>query len=265
MTVLYPVGYQDDFVTEAELRAIDKGKLHPEFEHRVFPWIVSMRGLIGIGDMWRAVQPVGPGFAPAGRSFHLTQKFKSGIEGCSAVDLVARGPIGYSGYHRAPTWAESATAPLYGLHTFVTGEPWHMQCLEIRGFGTWEALGRPDPLPFTLPGEDDMQFVPSVPPKRLLDTRDLGNKVAVGQVVRVSIPGGAASAMLNFTVTQPGGAGYLTAWGGGETPPTTSNVNFVAGETVANAAAVPVDNGVIRFTVSGSPAHVVVDLQGVFT
>ena len=40
--------------------------------------------------------------------------------------------------------------------------------------------------------------------------------------------------MLNVTVTQPKAAGYLTVYPHGSPLPHTSNVNFVAGETIPN-------------------------------
>ena len=58
--------------------------------------------------------------------------------------------------HRAPTWTETVNAPTYGLHTFITApspEPWHMQCVEMRGYQTWIVNGRRDPLHLDLPGE----------------------------------------------------------------------------------------------------------------
>ena len=50
--------------------------------------------------------------------------------------------------HRAPTWAETADAPEWGLHTFIMNppEPWHLQPIEIRGWQTWVNLGRKDPV-----------------------------------------------------------------------------------------------------------------------
>jgi hypothetical protein len=126
--------------------------LHPEFHRRLFAWIESMDGLIGCGQTYRAVQPSKPGFAPPGMSFHEKQRFASGLNVVSAVDLVARAwPGNPNQAHRSPTWEESGTAPNYGVYTFVKGEPWHMQCVEMRGYQTWVNAGRPDPGPFTLP------------------------------------------------------------------------------------------------------------------
>jgi hypothetical protein len=141
--------------------------LHPEFHRRLFAWIESMGGLIGIGQTYRAVQPVKPGFAPPGMSFHEKQRFASGLEVVSAADLVALAAKGNPNpAHRSPTWQESATAPLYGVYTFVKNEPWHLQCTDgpSRGYQTWVNAGRPDPKFFTLPGVVPPTPPPVVPP-----------------------------------------------------------------------------------------------------
>ena len=154
MTALYPIGYATSLVPMSVLRSKHEPKMHPEFARRLFPWLESMGGQIGIGGGWRDTQPTKPGFAPDGMSFHQSQTFASGIVGYAAVDLVARS--GLVSNHRAPTWAESATAPRWGLHTFIKDppEPWHMQPVEMRGWSTWVNAGRPDPVAgFPLPGQ----------------------------------------------------------------------------------------------------------------
>jgi len=154
---MYPNGYGTQMVTLAEMQAKHGPKMHPEFRRRFFAWIESMGGLLGVGGGWRDTQPDKPGFAPDGKSFHQYQHFASGLRAYCAVDLVARNG---SNVHRAPTWGESETAPDYGLHTFITGEPWHIQPIEIRGWQTWVDNGRRDPvagvtLPGEIPEEDD--------------------------------------------------------------------------------------------------------------
>jgi len=129
------------------MRDLHEPKMHPEMARRFFAYM-EHKGF-GVGGGFRATQPVKPGFAPPGKSFHEAQTFASGISAYCAIDLVVAVP---GGKHRAPTWDECADAPLYGLHTFVNNEPWHIQPIEIRGHGTWVNAGRPDPKPFTLPG-----------------------------------------------------------------------------------------------------------------
>jgi hypothetical protein len=157
VTIRYPYGYGTGTKTMTELRARYEPKMHPEFARRLFAWIESQGGNIGIGGGWRDTQPDKPGFAPEGRSFHQYQDFASGLRAYAAVDLVARNG---TDKHRAPTWEETETAPAYGVHTFIrnpTPEPWHAQPTDgpSRGWSTWKNAGSPDPDPnFVLPGDE---------------------------------------------------------------------------------------------------------------
>ncbi|MFE6848118.1 hypothetical protein [Streptomyces sp. NPDC057686] len=54
------------------------------------------------------------------------------------------------------------------------------------------------------------------------------------------IPAGVSAVALNVTVTNPREAGHLTVFPSGQTAPTTSNLNFTAGQTIANSVIVPV-------------------------
>ncbi|MFE4261810.1 hypothetical protein [Streptomyces sp. NPDC056883] len=114
-------------------------------------------------------------------------------------------------------------------------------------------------------------------PTRVVDTRE-GQGTAKGQVPgygsfdigiagRAGVPAGATAVALNLTVTNPRSAGHLTAYPAGKTAPTTSNVNFVAGQTVANAVIVPVGaDGKITVRNGGwNPADVVVDVVGYYS
>jgi hypothetical protein len=89
------------------------------------------------------------------------------------------------------------------------------------------------------------------------------------RVVQVSggggpVPDGAIAVSVNVTVTGASAAGTLVAWAGPPAvQPNTSNVNVAAGQTVANAAVVPLDQlGRIQVNVSGGAAHVIVDVNG---
>ncbi|MDD9377800.1 hypothetical protein M8Z33_14250 [Streptomyces sp. ZAF1911] len=114
-------------------------------------------------------------------------------------------------------------------------------------------------------------------PTRIVDTRE-GQGTAKGQVPgygsfdigiagRAGVPAGATAVALNLTVTNPRSAGHLTAYPAGKPAPTTSNVNFTAGQTVANAVIVPVGaDGKITIRNGGwNPADVVVDVVGSYS
>lgn len=271
MTTLFPLGYGTQLVPLVELQRIHAPKMHPEYSRRLWPWLESKGGLIGIGGGWRAVQPVKPGAAPEGKSFHQSQLFASGITAYCAVDLVARNP---GQVHRSPTWAEvppQGTPESYrvGLHANVGtpgasgSEPWHLQPVEIDGYDTWVNAGRKDPTFRFLPG-DDMAALAT--PVRLLDTRALGARATDGQVITltptVERPPGATAVVVNITVTDATGPGYVTAWGNGNRPDV-SNVNFTGGQTVANVALVPLnDVGRFNFGPVRAECHIIVDQQG---
>ncbi|WP_374775050.1 hypothetical protein OG756_21205 [Streptomyces sp. NBC_01310] len=119
-------------------------------------------------------------------------------------------------------------------------------------------------------------FVPYTP-TRLLDTRN-GTGAAQGKVVpygstRVkvggngAIPEGVTAVALNVTVTNTTGAGHITAFPEGTERPTTSNVNFEAGESVPNLMIVPVGkNGYVELANRGADAvDLIADVTGYFT
>ncbi len=121
-------------------------------------------------------------------------------------------------------------------------------------------------------------YVP-LTPARITDTRsgstypNAGNTLAAGGSLNVQVTGeggvpssGVTGAILNVTVTGTTAAGYLTAYPEGATRPLASNLNWGAGETVANRVVVPVSStGMITlYNYSGS-TDVVVDVSGYFT
>ena len=146
----YPWGYGTSTVSFDELKAKARIDLmEPEFAARVFPWIESKAGNIGIGGAVRFVQPVGPTFAPAGMSFHEQQKFFDGTIWYAALDLVAKNG---TSVHRSPRWDEvpkqgsgHPDITAYGVHCNVDGEPWHIQPIELDGYTSWNNAGRPRP------------------------------------------------------------------------------------------------------------------------
>jgi len=103
---------------------------------------------------------------------------------------------------------------------------------------------------------------------RLLDTRKTV-AVAAGSTVKLSMSAysGISAAVLNLTVVDATGNGYVTAYPDGGTEPATSNLNYLAGRTVANEVVVAVgSDGDIDFTNSGKgQADLIVDLSGYFT
>jgi hypothetical protein len=121
-------------------------------------------------------------------------------------------------------------------------------------------------------------------PARLLDTRSGGTTsdglfagtgalaangtLPLGIGGRASIPtSGVLAALLNVTVTNPATAGYVTVWPTGSTMPPTSNLNFVAGQTVPNLvlAALGSNGQASLRNVSPGTADLVADVTWYFT
>jgi hypothetical protein len=114
-------------------------------------------------------------------------------------------------------------------------------------------------------------------PDRMLDTR-YGTGVPVGPVgggQTISLPvlgqggvpsSGVAAVVLNVTVTQPTAAGYLTVYPDGLTRPTSSNLNFTAGQTVPNLVIAPLgaDGKVAFYNGSGGHVQIIADVSGWF-
>ena len=79
------------------------------------------------------------------------------------------------------------------------------------------------------------------------------------------VPAGVAAVSLNVTAVTADDAGYLTVWPCSAPRPTASNVNYIPGQTVANAVIAPVDaNGEVCFY-SYATSHLLVDINGWFT
>jgi hypothetical protein len=165
--ILYPWGYEDKLVTFDELcRRLELHPIHPEFYRRLTAWIEAQGGNIGIGSGWRAYGNSVSTASSNNQSFHQIQKFASGIKCFSAVDLVA---INDGKSHRSPYWREvpaqdSLESLEWGLHCNVgnppNGEPWHMQCIEMDGFGSWLKNGRRDPVAnYPLPREESLPVI----------------------------------------------------------------------------------------------------------
>lgn len=111
-------------------------------------------------------------------------------------------------------------------------------------------------------------------PARIVDTRQPGapDRLAAGATLDLPVAGfggipslGASAVVLNVTVTDAGGAGYLTAWPTGLPRPNASNVNYQPGVAIPNLVTVPVgaDGKVSLFT--DQAADVIVDAMGWYT
>lgn len=151
----YPVGYGTARVSFDELKRRYSGELEPEYARRLFAWLKSKDGAIGIGSAWRPNASNVSQASRLGRSFHQTQTFADGTKHCCAVDLV----VPTAGKHTSggvPTGLVpiqgSTEARQWGVHINIgtPGKPgfesWHMQPIEIDGWATWANAGRKRPI-----------------------------------------------------------------------------------------------------------------------
>ena len=191
-------------------------------------------------------------------------------EGCGAVT----GPRAWSNANSRPgrATASSAIVPIdaQGRFCLYQSAPMHT-LVDVQGFFA-PAASAPTGTLFTLTA-----------PARVTDSRsrsfcgpdgacvDTGPIPANTEVLHVgAAPVDAVATMANVTVVRPTSAGYLTADScpslvPGEQP--RSNVNFVAGDTVANLAVVPSvtsELGTLFCTTATASGQQLVDVQGYF-
>jgi hypothetical protein len=121
----------------------------------------------------------------------------------------------------------------------------------------------------------------SLTPGRLMDTR-AGQSTVDGQFAgigvrtansvtelqvggRGGVPADAEAVVLNVTVTGAEGSGFITVYPCGQAVPTTSNLNFVTGDTVANAVVVKMGaGGKVCLFAAESATHLIADVNGYF-
>ena len=100
-------------------------------------------------------------------------------------------------------------------------------------------------------------------PARVFDSRSTGAATTF-TIPMASAPADASAVTVNLTVTNPAAAGYLTAYPCGMDAPLVSNVNFAAGQTIANLATVRLGSAKDICLASPVPTNVIVDVAGVF-
>ncbi len=131
--------------------------------------------------------------------------------------------------------------------------------------------------PILLQAQSALQFVPVVPPCRVVDTRGdngpFGGPAISGNASRdfaipqgaCNIPSSAAAYAFNVTVTVPNGVlRYLTIWPTGQIQPNISTLNSLDGRTKANAAVVPAGNGGAVSVYVKDTSNVILDINGYF-
>jgi hypothetical protein len=115
-----------------------------------------------------------------------------------------------------------------------------------------------------------------ITPTRFLDTRTgtgaAKARVGAGGVVRLQVAGvhgvpsiGVSAVVMNVTAVNPTVGGYVSAYPDGQKLPVVSNLNFGAGQTIANLVVVPVFNGKVDLYNSSGQVDLVADVTGYYT
>jgi alpha-tubulin suppressor-like RCC1 family protein len=121
-------------------------------------------------------------------------------------------------------------------------------------------------------------LTPLTSPARVLDTRPNSSTIdgalagigvlAAGSVLevpvagRAGVPADASSVVVNLTAVEPAAGGYLTMFPCGETVPNASNLNYVAGDVVANSVIARVGAGGRVCIYTFADTHLLVDVSG---
>ena len=105
-------------------------------------------------------------------------------------------------------------------------------------------------------------------PARLFDSRSSGGARTPDSVTEVQVAGlggvptQARTAVLNITAVQAASAGFMTVFPCGTAVPTASNLNYAAGQTIANAVVAKIGDGGRVCVYTSSAAHLLVDVNG---
>ncbi|MER6290791.1 PKD domain-containing protein [Streptomyces sviceus] len=125
----------------------------------------------------------------------------------------------------------------------------------------------------SITANDQMGNLAAIPPARVLDTRygtgSAKGKVAPGSTTTVTLPKEGQTdetigAVLNVTATGGTGSGVVTVYC--DSRPSTSNLNYRAGQTVSNLVVTKVcSDGKIEIHNTGGHVNLIADLQGLYT
>jgi subtilase family serine protease len=110
----------------------------------------------------------------------------------------------------------------------------------------------------------------SLGPDRILDTRiGLGAAgtapIAANGTLGLAVPSAATAIVANLTVTLAKSNGHITAYPDGSSVPTTSNVNFLAGQNIPNLAIVRNSGKVDFLNASSGTTALIADISGYFS
>ncbi len=116
----------------------------------------------------------------------------------------------------------------------------------------------------------------TVNPKRILDTRKAigaqASKVGPGGIISLQVEGvgqipanGVTAVVMNVTAVNPTASSYLTVYPDSYPLPTVSNLNYAAGQTVANLVTVPVVDGKVDLHNAQGSVDLLADVTGYYS
>ena len=107
-----------------------------------------------------------------------------------------------------------------------------------------------------------LRFHPQAP-QRIYDSRLSGGAWQAGETRAIAVPPTATAVAINVTITEPVAAGFVTVFPCQAALPVVSNINYSAGQVVANLVETGVSDGTICVH-SMVPTQIVIDLQGTY-
>jgi hypothetical protein len=234
-------------------------------------------GFVGITPV-RALdtRTTGPCVGAAGRTLTIAGSF--GVPADAAAVALNVTVVGPGGFGYLAVWPNGEAQPPTSALNFTPGQI--VANTVTIGLGTGGAVrimtsnGCPnvvvDVTGYFTGGTPGPGGFVGLTPTRVLDTGttppclgSTGRTVALAG--QYGIPGDASAVVLNLTVDGAGVAGFARAWPTGEAMPLAANVNYAAGETLANQVQVKLGAGgaVQLFSSAGCP-RAIVDVLGYF-
>jgi hypothetical protein len=109
-------------------------------------------------------------------------------------------------------------------------------------------------------------YVAASPIARVLDTRTTGGKLGPDEerIISLGVPGSVNGAVINLTITETEGAGFVAVFPADVAYPGNSSINWSApNENIANGVITAVDpTGKVKIRGGVNPTHVVIDVLG---
>jgi len=107
-------------------------------------------------------------------------------------------------------------------------------------------------------------FATTLSPPDVIELPIIGTEVIGPGGATLTVPAGATAVALNITVVNPTSSGFITVWPCGVERPTTSNLNYVAGDVIPNGVIAPIGGNGAVCLFSLQPTELVVDVSGWF-